>query len=63
MKTEKLFFVFDVESIGLHGEGFAVGWVVVGETGATYEESYLACLPGAARGSVGRRGVPPCRAA
>jgi len=55
MKTEKLFFVFDVESIGLHGEGFAVGWVVVGETGATYEESYLACLPGAARGSASSR--------
>lgn len=44
------FFVFDVESIGLHGEGFAVGWVVVGKTGAIYEESYLACLPGAASG-------------
>ena len=55
MKPEKLFFVFDVESIGLHGEGFAVGWVVVSEAGATYEESYLACLPGAARGSASSR--------
>lgn len=55
MKTEKLFFVFDVESIGLHGEGYAVGWVVVGETGATYEESYLACLPGAASGTASSR--------
>ena len=56
MNTEKIFFVFDVESIGLHGEGFAVGWVVIGETGATYEESYLACPPGAARGSASSRG-------
>ncbi len=51
MSTEPYFLVFDVESIGLHGEGFAVGWVVVGKTGAIYEESYLACLPGAASGS------------
>lgn len=29
----KKFFVFDVESIGLHGEGFVVGWTVVDETG------------------------------
>ena len=26
--------VFDVESVGLHGEGFAVGWVVLDESGA-----------------------------
>lgn len=25
----RLFMVFDVESIGLHGDGYAVGWVVV----------------------------------
>ena len=55
MKTEKLFLVFDVESVGLHGEGFAVGWVVVGESGTTYEESYLACLPGAASGTTNSR--------
>lgn len=24
-----LYMVFDVESVGLHGEGFAVGWVVI----------------------------------
>lgn len=29
----KLHMVFDVESVGLHGEGYAVGWVVVDETG------------------------------
>ncbi len=27
--SEKLFFVFDVESVGLHGEGYAYGYVVV----------------------------------
>lgn len=29
----KTYFVFDVESIGLHGEAFAVGFVVVNELG------------------------------
>jgi len=38
-----MYFVLDVESIGLYGLGFAVGWVVVDETGATLEEGYLAC--------------------
>lgn len=38
----KTLFVFDVESVGLHGEGFSVGWVVV-KDGAEYEASYLAC--------------------
>ena len=32
MTVEK-FMVFDVESIGLHGEGFAVAWVVVNRAG------------------------------
>ena len=27
------FMVFDVESIGLHGDGFAVAWVVVNREG------------------------------
>lgn len=27
--NEKLYMVFDVESVGLHGEGFAVGFVVI----------------------------------
>ncbi len=34
VKTMKSFFVFDVESVGLHGEGFAVGGGVFLETGA-----------------------------
>ena len=27
------YFVFDVESVGLHGEAFSFGYVVVDETG------------------------------
>lgn len=43
--------VFDVESVGLHGEGFAAGAVVVDtETGAVVEEFYSACPPIAANG-------------
>lgn len=38
--------VFDVESLGLHGEGFAAGAVVVDtETGETLDELYAACKP------------------
>lgn len=29
MEIPAFFFVFDVESVGLHGEGFAVGWTVI----------------------------------
>lgn len=37
------FFVLDVESIGLHGEGFAVGFTVVLHDGKTLEEGLLSC--------------------
>lgn len=41
-----LWFVFDVESVGLYGEGFAVGWVVIREdTGAQVDEGCLWCPP------------------
>ena len=40
-----IFMVFDVESIGLHGEGFAVGWVVVDQGGQRLGEGLLACPP------------------
>lgn len=40
-----LYMVFDVESVGLHGEGFAVGWVVVDETGKTLDEARYATSP------------------
>jgi len=39
------FMVFDVESIGLHGEGFAVGWVVVTREGQRLAEGVMACDP------------------
>lgn len=45
------FMVFDVESIGLHGEGFAVGYVVVERDGKVLEENIFGCLPGRALGN------------
>lgn len=39
------FMVFDVESIGLHGEGFAVAWVVVDRDGERLGEGCLSCDP------------------
>jgi hypothetical protein len=50
--------VFDVESVGLHGEGFAVGWVVVDERGnlrpqglgEPFVSGYWACSPDDAEG-------------
>jgi hypothetical protein len=41
-----LFMVFDVESVGLHGEGFAVGYVVIDADGNTVApDGRYACLP------------------
>lgn len=34
--------VFDVESNGLHGEGFAVGWVVISDSGEIISKGYEA---------------------
>lgn len=39
----KKYFVFDVESIGLYGEGFAVGYVVVDRLGVVLEENIFSC--------------------
>ena len=38
-----LFMVFDVEAIGLHGEGFAVGFVLVDREGNRQAEGLVAC--------------------
>lgn len=46
-----IYMVFDVESIGLHGEGFAVGWVVVQQDGVELDWGRLACDPNAAAGA------------
>lgn len=55
---------FDVESIGLHGEGFAVGWVVVDAVGTTLEAQRWSCPPETATGEAADRAwvaanVPP----
>ena len=42
--------VFDVESIGLHGQGFAVGWVLVDEAGREIARDVYACSPDLAAG-------------
>lgn len=50
----QLFMVFDVESVGLHGEGFAVGYVVI-ERDKEVESGYFHCWPDAARGDADGR--------
>lgn len=45
------FMVFDVESIGLHGEGFAVAWVVVNRNGERLSEGCMACDPAQCAGT------------
>lgn len=51
MAESRLFMVFDVESIGLHGEGFAVGWTVVRRDGGVVASATYACDPSLANGS------------
>jgi len=52
MKLPPYFMVFDVESIGLHGEGFAVAYVVISaERGDRIAERSIACSPNKARGT------------
>jgi hypothetical protein len=41
--SERLFMVFDVESVGLNGEGFAVGFVVIGGDGTELDWGLFAC--------------------
>jgi hypothetical protein len=43
--NDVLFFVFDVESVGLYGEGVAVGWTVVDINGQGYGSGLLATQP------------------
>ncbi len=44
-------FALDIESIGLHGEGFAVGYVVTDAHGSELEAGGFACPPAAAYGT------------
>ena len=53
--SEKLFFVFDVESVGLHGEGYAYGYVVVDQTGKEIEAGSASCNPHSAAGDAAGR--------
>ncbi len=46
-----MFVVFDVESVGLHGEGFAVGFVVVTRDGVEVDHARFTCHPNCARGA------------
>lgn len=45
------FMVIDVESIGIHGEGFSVGYVVIEEDGMELESAYMRTDPELARGT------------
>jgi hypothetical protein len=51
MSLPSYFMVFDCESVGLHGETFAVGWVVVNPAGEEQDHGQLACDPINASGS------------
>ena len=51
----ELFMVFDVESIGLHGEGFAFGYVVIKRDGTIVEEDLFSCFPDVAMGEAKNR--------
>ena len=51
----KLFMVFDCESVGLHGETYAVGWCLINRAGRLIAEWCDACDPAKAEGDdVGR---------
>lgn len=50
MKANDLYMVFDVESVGLHGEGFSVGYVVM-DDGQEVEAGYFWTHPDNAAGT------------
>lgn len=54
MKSLK-FMVFDVESVGLYGEGFAYGYVIVNDNGVTLQKRAAMCDPKNAKGTMGDR--------
>ena len=69
---KRLWMVFDVESVGLHGEGFAVAWTICDEKGEVKEEGLEHCPIETAKGAeAGRKwvnenvlphlGVPNCK--
>lgn len=50
-----MFFVFDVESVGLEGEGFSYGWVLINSSGEELKSGGAFCPPHQAKGLL--RGV------
>lgn len=60
----RLYFVFDVESIGLHGEPYAVGYTVLDEAWQEIDSAVFACNPDNASGEADDRdwalkNIPP----
>ena len=55
MSLPSFWLVFDVESVGLHGDGFAVGWVVVARDGVVVSEGSLHTVADDARGPASGR--------
>lgn len=41
--NQQLYMTFDVEAVGLHGDAFAVGWVVTDNKGAELDHGLYAC--------------------
>jgi uncharacterized membrane protein YgcG len=54
-KKMQLYLVFDVESVGLYGEGYAVGWVLIDQDGKESANGYVACPSLNAKGTDGDR--------
>lgn len=50
MSEKQIYMVFDVESVGLHGEGFSVGWWVIDRDGKRIASAQYACNPDRAEG-------------
>jgi hypothetical protein len=50
-EQQRLYMVFDVESVGLHGEGFMCGWVVVDRAGVEQISGWIAAPPECAEGT------------
>jgi hypothetical protein len=50
MKLPKLIMMFDVESVGLHGEGFAVGYVIL-DSGEEIDKGLYSCPLESAQGN------------
>src|SRR4051812_24795346 len=58
MSDNRLFMVFDCESVGLHGETFAAGYVVIDGDGVELDAGRFACPETACKGDdAGRDGV------